>query len=148
MSSAYWRNVKREKEKELKDYRKRLSEVETIQSNFNSTVLNYNESINVINSALVDALQNGIKKCTNIAIQCNAITTLKEYESDNKVQESKGNLSSEWSRVNEKITELQIEINNIQNTINAEEQREREEARRRDEERREAARREAEQKTK
>ena len=124
-------------ERELKSYRKRLSQVENIHnmviSQFSDNVTNVNSQCDLIMSNC----SSGIKQCANMGIQNNVLRGMKEKSiySDNSLSEVKDQLNDERNRIRKIIVDLEREITSLTNGIAKEKETQRIEAQKQAEQR-------------
>jgi predicted nucleic acid-binding Zn-ribbon protein len=115
------RQRKKDKEKELKSYKKRLSQVNDI---YNNICNSFSDEISTINSKCGSTIENcgyGIIPCANIQVQNDVLNSMKEkpVHSDTNLSEAKDQMSEEQRRVKDKIEKLEEEIENLQKRIDA-----------------------------
>lgn len=131
MSSSSLRAEKKAKEEQLKKYWNRLKEVCSVKRNLDAIAASYASDIHTKVANIGSNLASGIKNCSNIAVQCEAVNRLDESYDDAKVQEASTALVQEINDIDTKISELQDEIRDLERRIEEAVRREREEAARR-----------------
>lgn len=135
MSSSSLKEEKKEKEKERKQWNKRLGEVEKIQSNLSGVMQDKISDVNGQINKLTSQLEPAIKCITNISTQCTTADGMKENEWESKLSDTKSALSREVRDINSKINSLDSEIRDLDRRIA---DAEREEAEERERQRQEA----------
>lgn len=134
MSSSSLKQEKREKEKELKDWKKRLDQVEDIQNNLSRVMEDKIIDVNGQIDKLTSQLGPAIKSITNISNQCDTAKSMRENEWESNLSDTKSSLAREVRDVNDKINNLNREISNLEVRIQQAEAAEAEERRRQMEE--------------
>ena len=128
MSSAYYRSIKYDREKQLRDYQKRKSQLEDIRQNlygdFDNNVFDINDRCVKVAGKIEDAIQIYGGSAAASAMW----RRMDNGRSDWEMRSCLNNVSSEYGRVCQKITELEKEIRNLEGKIRQEEEAERQEA--------------------
>lgn len=127
MSSAYYRSIKYDREKQLRDYQKRKSQLEDIRQNlygdFDNNVFDINDRCAKVAGKIEDAIQIYGGSAAASAMW----RRMDNGRSDWDMSSCLNNVSSEYGRVCQKITELEKEIRNLEGKIRQEEEAERQE---------------------
>lgn len=131
MSSSSLRKEKREKEKELKEWKKRLDQVEDIQSNLSRVMEDKISDVNGQIDKMTSQLEPAIKSITNISNQCDTAQGMRENEWESNLSDTKSALAKEVRDINDKINNLNREISDLEVRIQQAEAAERAEAERR-----------------
>lgn len=130
MSSSSLKQEKREKEKELKEWKKRLDQVEDIQRNLSRVMEDKISDVNGQIDKLTSQLGPAIKNITYISDPCDTAYDMRENEWESNLSDTKSSLSKEVRDVNDKINNLNREISNLEVRIQQAEAAEEEERRR------------------
>lgn len=127
MSSAYFKDIRRTKRSELKDYQKRQSQLENIKNAY-WDLDNNAENLNSNVSFASEFSSTGIR----ISGGSNSVSSVfgdkDSGSADSDLSNSKSYINTEYRRVSEKISELSREISQLDQKIDEEETKEREEA--------------------
>lgn len=112
-SSSSLKSARTGKNSELKSYKKRKSQLDTIISKFNSSFGDYAEDINTYENNINSYLNNGMKGNAS----CSISFTKESSTSDSDLSDSKYYVSEELARVIEKISSLEKEITQLNSDI-------------------------------
>lgn len=127
MSSSSLREEKRAKERERKEWKRRLEEVEKIQNNLSGVMQDRITDVNTQIDKLTSQLEPAIKQIINISTQCDTAISMKENEWETNLTNTKSSLAREVRDVNSKINSLDSDIRDLERRIEDAEREEREE---------------------
>lgn len=130
MSSAYYRKMLRDREKELSNYKKRKNALQGILNSYRAFDADASDLNRYCRNA-ADGMRYGIKTSGGGVDPDRLWGSIDRGTGDGNVSESRNYVNAEMLRVDRKIQELNAEIERLRALIRREEQREREEAERR-----------------
>lgn len=128
MSSAYYRSIKYDREKKLRDYRKRKSQLEDIRQDLFCDFENNASDINDKCVRVSEKITDGIQIYGGSAAASSMWRQIDNGRSDWDMSSCLNNISSEHCRVCQKISELEKEISKLEGKIRQAEEAERQEA--------------------
>lgn len=130
MSSSSLKQEKRDKEKELKEWKKRLDQIEDIREKLSRVMEDKISDVNGQIDKLTSQLGPAIKNITYISDPSDTASEMKENEWESNLSDTKSALAKEVRDVNDKINNLNREISNLEVRIQQAEAAEEEERRR------------------
>lgn len=131
MSSAYYKDLKRSKEKELSDYKSRKSQLENIirslEYNFNDNVRDITTQAGKVSQSFANAIKFKQNYVEGYLVLGLGTVEPPRALADSDMQESYQYIKLEKLRVENKITELKQEIARLKTCIYQEEEKEKRE---------------------
>lgn len=129
MSSAYYKSIRNDRERELRNYESRKKALEGILNSYRTFEVDAS-ALNTYYRNAANGMQYGIKVSGGSIDSWGLWGTPDGGSNDQKLSNSRSQVMAELGRVNARIQELNDEISRLRIRIQQEEQWEREEARR------------------
>lgn len=128
MSSAYYRSLKRDREKRLRDFRKRKNQLEDIRRNLSGAFENNASDINGRCGKVREKIQDAIHISGGSVTASTMWLNSDLGNGDSDMYSCYTSVCKEHSRVCQEIRDLEREISRLERSIQREEERERQEA--------------------
>lgn len=127
MSSAYYRRLKSDRERELRDYKKRKSQLESIKKDYTSAFENNASDINRQSRNVSEGIKSAIHTSGGSVSAADVWKNAESGLGDSDLSSSYTYTCAEYNRVVNRISDLEREIARLQNIIRQEEEKERKE---------------------